>query len=75
MLFSAVPRKITSGLRDLTSREGFQARFEVTVSHEDVSGTWLKDGIALTVMAEYCVSVILYLDVSGFNSGREEGIS
>lgn len=40
---------ITSRLSDMTSREGFQARCEVAVSHEDVAGTWIKDGVVLTV--------------------------
>nr|DBA25321.1 TPA: hypothetical protein GDO54_012866 [Pyxicephalus adspersus] len=39
--------KLVKGLRDVEVRENDSATFEVELSHEDVEGSWAKDGLRL----------------------------
>lgn len=44
-----MPIKIVKGLKDVETKEGFQGRFDVVVSHEDVPGVWIYNGEELMV--------------------------
>jgi len=49
ILFLAIAKKIESHLSDQVVSERSSTRFVTEVSHDDVPGLWMKDGIQLEV--------------------------
>lgn len=76
--------KLVKGLQPLEAREKGTVTYELELSHEDVEGSWMKDGLKLKPAENCHMSVLgkkhsltlssLKLEDSGLISFKAEGI-